>query len=277
MNEQAMEILGVCRFSMLGRGDWKAYRNKTDDELEATYLERGKELFAPERIEHRLASFEHLTLNSLRNQTDSNFRFLVVSSDRMPEEYRVRLQAICESCPQVVLMFTEPMHITDVVRQYIDRSGLNLRDCVQFRLDDDDCVSRDYIRVLRRHAQAMWGNGAFAVSFPSILYCVTDGPTEGVYEWFNPFLGAGVAVRHPGKTVFEFAHYRIPQRMIAVTDPGVPCIVTHAGDNDTPRHEPHILRKRGMEIANEERLARTIAKHFGFLSEEGLQLAALKP
>ena len=81
---------------MLGRGDWKAYKGKSDDELAAIYEQKADELFEVSRMEHRLATFEHLTLASMQAQSDQNFSFLVVSSDRMPIEYRRRLEKMCE-------------------------------------------------------------------------------------------------------------------------------------------------------------------------------------
>ncbi len=275
MDEKDIQILGVCRFSMLGRGDWKAYKGKSDDELAAIYEQKADELFEVSRMEHRLATFEHLTLASMQAQSDQNFSFLVVSSDRMPIEYRRRLEKMCEGRKQIVLRFVAPMHISEAIRQYAAEVEIDLADIVQFRLDDDDCVSRDYIRRLRRHAAGMWRNSNFAVSFPSIFYCVTDGPTGGIYNWYSPFFSAGAAVRHSSRTVFDFGHYKIPQHLVAVTDPHFPCIVTHAGDNDTPRHEAKILRKRGMSVADERSVMRSIGRHFGFLGEDGLRLAAM--
>lgn len=273
MKEQDIKILGICRFSMLGRGDWKAYRNRTDDELESIYEEKAKELFAPERLEARLETFEHLTLASMRGQGDPNFTFLVVSSDRMPQKYRDRLSALCASVPQVVLRFVPPMHISQVVRDYFVETETDMADVMQFRLDDDDCLSRDYIRRLRRHGAGMWRNAHFAVSFPSIYYCITDGPTEGIYRWFSPFFSAGACVRHSSRTVFDFGHYKIQENFVAVTDPHFPCIVTHRGDNDTPRHAPEILRKRGMSKAEDDQILTSIKRHFDFLTIDGMRMS----
>ncbi|HRM73090.1 MAG: hypothetical protein KBG46_05645 [Paracoccus sp.] len=275
MKEQDIPILGVCRFSMLGRGDWKAYRNKADDQLEDIYRQKADELFTAERMTARLATFEHLTLKSLRNQSDPEFRLLVVSSDRMPIEYRQRLTEICAATPQVILKFVPPQHITDIIRAVIAEYELNFPDVVQFRLDDDDCVSKDYIRRLRRHAACMWRNAHFAISFPSLYYCVTDGPTEGIYNWHSPFFSAGTAVRHSSRTVFDYGHYKIPQHLVAVTDPHFPCIVTHRGDNDTPRHAADTLRKRGMSQAPVNDVRRALERHFPYLEKEGLELATL--
>lgn len=57
-----MRIVGICRYSLLGRGDWHAYRGKTDAEVEAVAKEQAKLLFAKDRMNARLESFEHLTL-----------------------------------------------------------------------------------------------------------------------------------------------------------------------------------------------------------------------
>lgn len=273
MKEQDIAILGVCRFSMLGRGDWKAYRNQTDDALEAIYAEKATELFAAERMEARLATFEHLTLAAMAAQSDQRFQFLVIASDRMPAEYQRRLAEVCGRVEQVVLRFVAPMHVSEAITLVAAELDLVLPDTVQFRLDDDDCVSRDFIRRLRRHAAGMWRNAHFAVSFPSIYYCVTDGPTEGIYNWYSPFFSAGAAVRHSSRTVFDYGHYKIPQHLVSVTDPHFPCIVTHRGDNDTPRHEAQILRKRGMSIAAQDHVQRAFDRHFGYLGPEGLSLS----
>ena len=274
MNDRDAGILGVCRFSMLGRGDWKAYRNQPDEALEAIYASQAAELFATDRLESRLATFEHLTLRSLANQSDTDFRFLVVSSDRMPKAYRHRLEEICRGVEQVVLQFLPPLHISDAIQGAAANIGLALADTVQFRLDDDDCVSKDYIRRLRRHAASMWRNAHFAVSFPSIFYCVTDGPTEGIYNWYSPFFSAGAAIRHSSRTIFDYGHYAIPTRLVAVTDPHFPNIVTHRGDNDTPRHAPQILRKRGMSAASRADVERATERHFDYLTPEGMALCS---
>lgn len=272
MKEQDIQILGICRFSMLGRGDWKAYRNKSDAELAAIYEEKAQELFEPARMEARLQTLEHLTLRAMSQQSDQNFRFLVVTSDRLPARFRARLEAICAAVPQVVLRAVPPMHISEAMQGYIQEAGLNLPDLVQFRLDDDDCVAQDFIRRLRRHAAGMWRNANFAVSFPAIYYCVTDGPTEGIYDWYSPFFSAGAAIRHNSRTIYDFGHYKIPLNLVAVTDPHFPCIVTHRGDNDTPRHAPETLRKRGMSRAAPEQIRRAIDRHFPYLTREGMEL-----
>src|SRR5690606_31963671 len=83
--EDGMVVVGLCRFSLVGRGDWKVYRDKSDDEILPIALKQAEQLFQPERIEARLKTFEHLTLASMQAQTDEDFHFIVLASEMMPQ------------------------------------------------------------------------------------------------------------------------------------------------------------------------------------------------
>lgn len=269
-----INIIGICRFSMIGRGDWKAYRKIEDDNLESIYKEKEKELFNSERMEARFQTFENLTLASLDAQTSRDFKFLVISSDRMPMIYQDRLISMCKDRPYIILRFTPPMHIADAQLKVLEDIGIDIKDCLQFRLDDDDFLSKYYISKMRKHAEVMWDQHPdFAVSFPSVIYSIIDGPTKGLYKWFDPFLGVGVAVRHTKRTVFGFAHYKIPTLIVAVTDPSVPSVVTHYGMNDTPRHAKETLTKRGMIKTDRSEFNKIIERHFDYLTDDGLKSA----
>lgn len=100
-----MRIVGICRYSLLGRGDWHAYRGKTDAEVEAVAREQAKLLFAKDRMNARLESFEHLTLASLRAQTDQDYTFIVLASEMMPKIYRDKLLSLCKDMPNVLVRF----------------------------------------------------------------------------------------------------------------------------------------------------------------------------
>lgn len=271
-----MTILGICRFSMIGQGDWKAYRRLDAQDLERIYAQKEIELFGGNRMETRLRTFEKLTLASLKAQTDQDFIFLVVSSDRIPDHYRSRLERLCSACPNVVLRFVAPMHVVDAQKDILPELGLRQQDCLQFRLDDDDALSKRFVERLRLHGQALWTQyPVFAISFPNLIYSVIDGDTQGLYRWFNPFLGIGLAVRNPKRSVYGYAHYKVPQAIIGLTDPSICNLVTHHGMNDTPRHRKEILKKRGMVKSSTEELADVIKSNFDFLSEQGRVMAGL--
>jgi len=271
-----MKIVGICRFSMIGQGDWKAYRNFNKQDLHKIYALKEKELFEERRIETRFNTFEKITLPSLKAQTDQDFTFLVVSSDRMPEPYKVRLRQICSAYSNILLRFVAPMHIVDAQHNIFNELNWEQQDCLQFRLDDDDAVSKRFIELLRSHGEALWAeHPKFAISFPNLLYSVVDGETKGVYKWFNPFLGVGLAIRNHKRSVYGYAHYRTPQALISLTDPSIFNLVTHHGVNDTPRHGKERLEKRGLIRSSTQEVEEIINQDFDFLSEEGKLLAGL--
>ena len=271
-----MHIVGICRFSMIGRGDWKAYRNVSEEELEKIYAEKEVELFSEERMGTRLATFSQLTLASVRAQTDKDFVFVVVSSDRMPSVYREKLATLCGEDPRIVLRFVPPIHIVDAQKVILEELGLPQENCVQFRLDDDDAVSSRFVERLRSNCAALWGaHSSFAVSFPNVIYSVLGGDTEGVYKWFNPYFGIGLAVRNPRRSVYGYAHYRIPQALVGLTDPSIVNLVTHHGINDTPRHPKERLKKRGLLKMDKTDLEQALNAHFGYLTREARELSGL--
>lgn len=267
-----VNIVGICRFSMLGRGDWLPYRGVKEADLEPIYATQAQKLFTPERMEARLASFEHLTVQSLRNQTDKDFTFLVVSSDRMPEPYKERLRAICGGVEQIKLRFSPPAPISAVLSEMLDELGIHSPDSLQFRLDDDDCVSQHFIGQMRRHANSLWDVANFGISLSNHFYCILNGPARGVYKWNCAFLGTGSAVRTRNHSIFSFGHFAIPRRMVCITDPFFPNIITHNVGNDTATPPEATLKQRGMTRVEPKELALTIRRNFGFLDKSGLAL-----
>lgn len=267
-----MNIIGICRFSMVGRSDWRAFRGQPDENLPDLYRAQARILFQPARMEERLATFEHLTLASMRAQSDPDFRFLVIASALIPEQYRARLSALCAPVPQAVLRFFEPMHVVEAQRLMMEELNIAQQGSLQFRLDDDDAFAKQTIARARRHAAGLARNRAFAVGFSRHFFCVSGGEKSTTYSWFYPFLGTGSFVAHPTLSVFQFAHYRIPTRMVALTDPRLATIITHRGTNDTPARTTEQLKAARMSLAREREISAALAGPFSFLGPEGRAL-----
>ena len=83
MNIQA---IGVCRYSLLVEGGFKAGPRDLRERAAILYDER--------RMAERLAWFTHVTLPSLLGQTDRRFRFAVLVSDAMPDRWLERLTEV---------------------------------------------------------------------------------------------------------------------------------------------------------------------------------------
>lgn len=270
-----MTVVGICRFSLVGRGDWQAFRGKSAEEIAAATRAQAEALFAPERIEARLRSFELLTLASLRAQTDPDFRFIVLASTLMPEPYRQRLQAICDAVPQVVLRFFPEIMARDAQKAVFRELRLRYPEVLQFRLDDDDCLCADFIALMKAHtAERMQEDGIFVASLRDVLFSATGGAHAGVYFWPVTFMSAGAAIRHPSKSIYEFGHFGMATRFPNVVIAGRMALITHNGRNDT-QFNAALIARRGMKRLDAPEVEAAVERLFGFLSPEARALAGL--
>ncbi|MBB1490454.1 MULTISPECIES: glycosyltransferase [unclassified Paracoccus (in: a-proteobacteria)] len=271
-----MRIVGLCRFSLVGRGDWRATRKMRAEEFGAIASERAAMLFAPRRLEARLATFEHLTLASLKGQTDPDFTFVVLASSLMPEFYQDRLEAVCAQVPQVVLRYF-PVTSAEAAQDATFRElGIPYRDTLQFRLDDDDCLCADYVEVMRRHAAPLMdGPEVFAASLTGVMFSVLNGQRPVIHDWPVAFFSAGAAMRHPRRSIFRFGHYALPQRFPHLTLPRGMALVTHDGSNDTGAPNETRKKRRGMTEMSPSEIGAVRDRYFPFLTEAGMMVAGL--
>lgn len=273
-----MRIVGLCRFSFLGGGDWRATRNLTPDEVRAAAAERAALLFEPRRLDARFATFEHLTLASLQAQTDPDFTFVVMASSLMPEPWQDRLERLCAQVPQVVLRYFPVMSAEAAQDVTFDELGIRYRNTLQFRLDDDDCLCADYIETMRAHtAPRMAGHDSFAASLTGVMFSVLNRPEPEVYDWPVAFFSAGAAMHHPRRSIFRFGHYALPRRFPHVTVPRGMALVTHDGTNDTDLPSEARKTRRGMREMTSAQIRATQQRFFPFLTATGRKVAGLTP
>lgn len=272
-----LNIVGICRFSLLGRGDWKGTSSKSDAELAEILDARAEMLFAPQRMEERFATFEHLTLKSIAAQRDKDFTFLVCASDRMPAEYRQRLDAITADIPQVAVRYYPATDVISAQNAFFKEQGIDQENCIQFRLDDDDCVFLRFIDRLRFFGEQLEAVNIFGITFSDLIYSSLNHPEGGVYHWHRDFFSAGAAIRHPTRSIYSFGHFAIPRRMPCVTVPYFMPLVTHRGNNDTRPIQTHPTARHQVVRLDAETLKKHIAAHLPFLDETGLKVAGLIP
>lgn len=273
----SLDIVGICRFSLLGRGDWKATGGKSDAELAQVLEPRAEMLFSPQRMEERFATFEHLTLKSIASQQDTDFRFLVCASERMPKRYRQRLDAITADIPQVVVRYFPVTDVISAQKTFFDELDIDQKNCIQFRLDDDDCVFVRFVERLRFFGTRMAGVKAFGITFSDLIYSSLNHPEGGVFHWHRDFFSAGAAIRHPTRSIYSYGHFAIPRRLPCVTVPYFMSLVTHRGNNDTQPIHTHPTARHEMVRMNNDKLAKQVAAHLPFLDEMGQKVAGLIP
>jgi hypothetical protein len=233
-------IYGHIRFSFYGLTD-----TRTQPDEDGAALAR---LYDETRMARRFFLFESLTLPSLINQTDRDFRTVIMSSEVMPDRFKDRLSAIAAKLPGAVVEFSQHQRGDLAFQKFmIEASGFKGRaTSVHFRLDDDDAVSVNYISRLRDVTRVL--SPATHVTFPTGVFVFPVSATEpvGVSMMQQRFLTAiGLAtVNGPSfqKNPFQMQHGNVWTRWPVVSIPDF-CshIRTQHFENDSAAMQDRIL------------------------------------
>ena len=154
-------MIGVCRFSFVGRGDWAVFRDHSIDHTEAEFRQaRVNEMYAPARMERRFVTLEHLLLQSMHAQTDQNFILIILTSDLMPSAYQIRLQILMVASPNILVIYSDAPDVDAALIPEVYKLNTEYdANLVQFRIDDDDCLTRTYIDTLQYVTERFEGLG----------------------------------------------------------------------------------------------------------------------
>ncbi len=230
-----MQVIGLCRFSYPGHGGFQVRHD--------TIEERRRYLYNPARLEERFRLFETSTLPCFKEQTDEDFEFLIVVGACLPGPALERLHDLTAGMKQVKIVAREPMRHRQVMREVLNAARADPRaPCLQFRHDDDDAVSVDFVERLRRAANEAKGltqrynTVAFDYNQGFIARFGADGIQAA--QLFRPLLGVGFAM-HVGEgcmqTIMNFAHHQIGNFMPVISYPDAPMWVRTLNQfNDSP-------------------------------------------
>jgi hypothetical protein len=215
-------VIGICRFSFCGNGDWAAYSAvDADTDIDLLRLEQAERLYDDARMAQRFHLFETFLLPSLKAQKDPNFVLIVLTSDIMPVQYLTRLRTLCESDERLLLIVSDATSVHDALMPEIKRLNSFLsRPLVQFRIDDDDCLSADYVHELRRYMLRLGDMMPIAYSRSNGLVVTSyAGASTQIYRANLPFNSMGTAIRvHGDRTIFSFGHAALLKRFPAIVD-----------------------------------------------------------
>lgn len=259
---EKLKIVGLLRFSVL-TPTYYSERFGTVEEI-------AEHLFAPERMELRFRLFEALCLPSLARQSDSGFDCVVLTAESMPTVYLDHLQGLLEPYPH---LHCRPVG-TDIHYQMI-KEGYNSVDTgdathrALFRLDDDDCVDRDFIARTRRLALGLLDlqgpDTPFIIAYNRGFYIrFREGDEDN--ELFDAVerapLSAGTTLVAPADypgTPYRFNHRALAQHHNTFTDISAPAFVrTIHGDNKSNPTQMGMTGKMKKRV-----LERQIKRHFG--------------
>lgn len=275
MNYLLEPAIGICRFSFCGKGDWRTSRSaKTPKEINAMRTKVAVDLYTPERMELRFFLFENFLVPSLEAQLDKNFICLILTSDIMPDAYQVRLRDICAASPNLELLLSSEVTVHEALWPRISElNTLAGRPLVNFRIDDDDCLSRNYIQELRSFMNRLGDRVPVSYSRSNGLVITrynTDNETF-IYKANLPFNSMGTAIRvHGERTVFSFGHNALHKRFPAIVDnSGMGFISIKIDGHDSEpisMSMPHIRNSHIPIEADETEVI--LSKWFSFLGDD---------
>ncbi|MFW8596345.1 putative rhamnosyl transferase [Cribrihabitans neustonicus] len=230
-----MQVIGLCRFSYPAIGGFQIKH--------ASIEERTAYLYSTARLAERFRLFETVALPSLRAQTDPNFELIVVTGDSLPAEHRDRLHALTADMPQVRILAEPPGQHRPVMKRILNAARREPAEpCLQFRHDDDDAISVDFIERLRQTARDCEGllhqHKSVAIDFNRGFLAELGPQGISAMPIFRPYYTAALGMYVRGGcalTIMNFAHEKIPQFMPTVTFSDAPMFVrTQNAFNDSP-------------------------------------------
>ena len=98
-------------------------------------------------MDFTLDLFERYTLPSMMNQTNKNFTWVLLTDDKLPDEYMERLEGYKKLVPNIVIrknnykLVSYGLSYQQDYRPYLPKSG----QCITARLDGDDIVHPTWI------------------------------------------------------------------------------------------------------------------------------------
>lgn len=210
---QGLQVVFQTRYSFFGSSGWRSEASKNEAEL-----------FDAARLARRFELFRAMNLASLRDQTDADFKLLVLTSTRMPGDH---LKLLTEACHDILgagrshILPRAPGSAGQWLRQYMQRELGNVSHSAQVVLDDDDAVSTDFVASVRCEAEH-----ALRAMQPE-AECVYLSYATGMTARFNadgsvdlmdrvvPFTNLGLTLVAPTETrknPFMLAHKKVARR-----------------------------------------------------------------
>lgn len=204
-----MQVIGLCRFSYPAIGGFQT--------LHETVEARRRHLYNPERLEERFHLFEACALPGLRAQTDPDFQFIIVIGTCLPPAAKSRLQDLTAGMKQVKIVTREPARHRPVMKEILNAARLNAdQPCLQFRHDDDDAVSVDFVELFRDAARVnerlIRRNRTVAIDFNQGFLARFGSDGIEAAQVHRTLLGVGLGMHVRGGcdlTIMNFAHHKI--------------------------------------------------------------------
>lgn len=229
-----MQIIGLCRFSYPAYGGFQVEHDTIEQRIAFLYDEH--------RLQERFHLMEAVALPCLRAQTDQEFELIVVIGDSLPKHHVEHLHDLCADIPQIRIHAEPPRRQRQVMKEILNAARRDpLQPCLQFRHDDDDAVSVDFIERLRQTVTDCRGlmdrNRSVAIDFNRGFIAEVGAQGIAASGAVRPYNVAALGMHIRGgctQTIMNFAHQKLNQFMPTVTLTDTPMwLRTHNRHNDS--------------------------------------------
>ncbi|MGJ8629179.1 MAG: putative rhamnosyl transferase [Sulfitobacter sp.] len=248
-----MQAIGLCRFSYPAFGGFQVEHETIEDRIAYLYQD--------DRLEERFQLFETVALPCLKAQTDPEFNLIIVIGDQFPSHHEKRLEALIADVPQALIHIEPPRNQREAMKEILNEARLNPSEpCLQFRYDDDDAVSVNFIKMLRKAtvdcAPLLKQHRSVAFDW-NVGYVAEFGATGiSAVETFRPFYTAALGMYVKGKcplTIMNFAHDKVPRFMPAVSFSNQPMWVrSHNSSNDSRQNQAKPAKVEPLDAKAEQ-------------------------
>ena len=256
-----IRIIGLLRFSVL-TPTYYSERFPTLDEIAA-------HIWSADRMALRFHLFEKLCLPSLTGQTDAGFDCVILTGERLPSEFRDRLEALLAPHPNMHLRAVGTDNHYQLLKD--GYNSIDLGDATHkalFRLDDDDAVDLGFIARTRKRAEGLLRmqdpKTPSIIAYNRGFYVQRNAGGEN--EVFDATerapLSTGTTLVAPvayHRNPYRYNHRALAQHYPTYSDISVPAFIrTIHGDNKSTPTQMGLTHRM-----KPERLNKALMKNFG--------------
>ncbi|BAO74519.1 glycosyltransferase [Winogradskyella sp. PG-2] len=112
-------------------------------------------LLTREWMTHRISLFENFCLPSVASQTNKEFCWLLFFDSTTDNDFKETFQLLLKPYPHFKAFFIDGMDaFHSSIKSYIDEDAKDTSYIITSRIDNDDCIHKDYIKTIQLQFQS---------------------------------------------------------------------------------------------------------------------------
>lgn len=104
---------------------------------------------------HRIQLFSNFCLPSVASQTNTNFQWLLYFDVTTDADFKTELEALLKPYPHFKAFYIDGMEaFHPAIKSYISEDSKGSSHIITSRIDNDDCIHKDYIATIQKQFQS---------------------------------------------------------------------------------------------------------------------------